>query len=130
MIINIQSTESLPIAARTCYSDTYIDIQPGEIYSFVVDHSKDYWSDWYKRVDGNGWDAWYVIDRWKRVSGYPIFYLMGCIDKDDQSAFGIGNGPVRWTAPRSGQLYFFANDYPMMYWNNKGQITINISRIQ
>lgn len=78
---------------------------------------------------GEGWDAVFVNNRWKRVPDKPLFYLCGCLDEDDGVAFGIGNELNGWISPSEGMLSFFANDYPIMYFNNWGKLQLKITRL-
>ena len=91
------------------------------------------WQDASITCDANGHDAARL--RWVRFlmrakgDGITWFTLIGAIDRDASSFFAIGDG-TRWPlgaiAAKSGQLFCFANDAPLMYWNNHGAVTLQV----
>ena len=62
-----------------------------------------------------------------RAGGEPWFRLMGEIKGDPRTAFPIGAGCTR-TFDRAGTLVAFANDSLSGYANNKGAVTLKLSR--
>ncbi len=72
------------------------------------------------------------LRRFLRAPGRPYLELLGCFDKRLETVFPIGGGHAEWTAPQSGRLYVFANDWggvliPWGYGNNDGVIALFIS---
>jgi hypothetical protein len=54
------------------------------------------------------------------------FTLIGALDRDPSTQFPIG-ACRSWTAPRAGELTCFANDVPLMYWNNRGSVHLTVT---
>ena len=54
--------------------------------------------------------------------------VIGCIDRDINSAFAIGEA-VEITAPKSGRLWCFANDVRGAYGNNTGSVELFVERL-
>lgn len=70
----------------------------------------------------------------RRVNRASWFEMCACPGFDDDDAFPIGRGQHAtnpWTAPRSAPLAFFANDclFPNKYGNNRGSISVTVTRI-
>jgi hypothetical protein len=67
-----------------------------------------------------------AFEPFRRVRSAPWFALIGAIDKDMDTAFMIGrNTHIKIT--KTGVLTCFANDVPIMYWNNKGSLTLSVA---
>jgi hypothetical protein len=58
------------------------------------------------------------------------FELTGELPADSKKLFRIGAHRADWTSPRSGQLVAFANDWSGRYHNNKGCVTLVITRVR
>lgn len=91
------------------------------------------WRDAWIKCNANGYDRSYL--EWAKstlrcnTQGARWFTLVGAIDQATDSFFPIGDGSRwadGWQAPRTGKLYAFANDAPLMYWNNRGAITLEV----
>lgn len=117
---------------------TGVCVQVGQQYSFSVSGK---WKDWFFVCDHLGWGHG-LITRLSRVPGEPFFRLCGSVGKDDRAAFAIDTTrpwtvPVRTSAADDSQLYLFANDIRLMYWNNcaldkaqGGPMLVTISRLR
>ena len=118
----------LSLSSRDYYSKSRLEVKHNEQYTFKVDTTGPRWWDMVIPTYGEGWDAIFVSDRWKRLTEKPLFYLCGCINEDDPLTFAIGNNLENWQPRQNGNLSFFANDYPAMYFNNWGRIKLKIIR--
>jgi hypothetical protein len=98
------------------------DVKQGQKYDFLASGT---WIDWWIETDADGYEKpWLAPFRAaRRAPREPWFALVGTIDKDLSTAFGIGS-KLSWTAPKTGTLWCFANDVAWMYWNNKGAIDL------
>ena len=65
-----------------------------------------------------------------RFPSARYFTLIGCIDEDDTVANCFAAGASHeFTAQKTGNLFFFANDVDYAYWNNSGSVSVTISEI-
>jgi hypothetical protein len=64
-----------------------------------------------------------------RYPGPKVFQLVGSIDCAPDQMFVIGKQLSQYTAPKSGTLTCFANDFDFMYWNNWGWIQLEVTRL-
>jgi hypothetical protein len=116
------------IKARKPWNDTGIPLQKGGVYQIDADGR---WNDFYKRCGPAGYSSTNALlriaERSRRVTDQPWFMLIGAIDKEH--CFPIGCHLVL-TAPRSGNLFCFANDVRMMYWNNFHSITLSVRLLE
>ena len=46
-----------------------------------------------------------------------------------ETFFSVGSGPRTFLANYTGELLCFANDADSLYWNNRGAITVTVSRV-
>lgn len=114
-------------------------VQAGKAY---VVTARGEWRDWVICTDARGFDSTWVM-RWgearRRHPEARWFALVGVITatttppEDDQHALvkPIDLSPylapgVPWISPASGTLFVFANDMPSMYWNNHGEIRVQL----
>ena len=63
----------------------------------------------------------------RRAPLNPWFALIGAYERNNQTQFEIGT-KREVTAVRSGRLTCYANDLPLMYWNNSGSVTLRVTR--
>ena len=86
------------------------------------------WVDWFIKSGPEGYDRfWLRPFKWTaRVPDADWFTLVCCIDRDLSSAFIVGPEIDCYIPSRDGELYFFANDAPFAYWNNKGHVEVEI----
>lgn len=121
-------TELEPGAMATissiCPSERYfpsgVIVTPGATYQISAEGV---WKDGWVTVGARGWRG-LLLEAWNRLPWKPFFLLGGSIGQHDQNAFAIGQARC-WSAPSSlhniadRQLYFFANDWPSKYQNNR-----------
>ena len=101
-------------------------VSPGETWSFSASGL------WTNGVIHCGPDGYrnFLADALQftpRAAGEPWFRLMGEIKGDPRTAFPIGAG-CTLTFDRAGTLVAFANDSLNGYANNKGAVTLKLSR--
>jgi hypothetical protein len=91
------------------------------------------WTDWYIDTDADGYSN-ALVDLQKKNLRYPdalFFTLIACVDdggpEDTHKCEAAGTSST-WVVPTAGELYFFANDVPSMYWNNKGAVRLTINQ--
>ena len=133
------ATESRTIRVdpRELHVPTGITLKPGQHYTFTATGK---WKDWFKTCDHRGWHHGWMT-RFARVKGAPLFQLCGAIGRDDRNLFVIDTSQP-WTVPDNlpagddQQLYLFANDWRMMYLNNRelppeegGPMRVTITRV-
>jgi hypothetical protein len=53
---------------------------------------------------------------------------MGSIGQRDAGAFGIGARLDAWQPADAGELFCFANDVGLAYWNNSGTVRLTVRR--
>lgn len=128
--LEVEEQVSLSISCREYYSIVRLEIKQDEQYTFKVDTQGPRWWDMVIPTYGEGWDSILVTDKWKRLPGKPLFYLCGCMNDDDRQAFTIGNYLERWSSTQDGMLSFFANDFPVMYFNNWGKLHLIVKRLK
>ena len=72
-----------------------------------------------------------AVESRRRCPQANWFELIGAIGEDDKRLFRIGRGgsEATYRAPRSGDLYAFANDLPGLYGNNRGELEATVKRV-
>lgn len=119
-----------PVPAGDPWFKPSVQLHAGERYFF---RASGQWFDWYTPHSASGEDSpslafAHPMLRCKS-EGATWFTLIGSIEKDTDSFFVIGDGlrwPTGWVAPASGQLYCFANDVRIMYFNNSQAIQLEV----
>jgi hypothetical protein len=122
-----QSTTCLVSAQRLC-NNTLLLVRAGENYRFKVNPPNN-WSDWGKPSSADGYGSTFFQKPWEHGRVIPSanwFALCGEISQNDR--FVIGSGPHDYLCRSTGPLFLFANDHPLFYWNNSGQISVSIMR--
>ena len=119
-----------PIAACRRWVDTPVLVESGRRYAFSASGR---WRDASIECDADGHDAaklrWLKWLMRYRGEGAVWFTLIGAVDRDPATMFAIGTGKRLargWLAPRSGKLCCFANDACCMYWNNHGEVRLEM----
>jgi hypothetical protein len=122
------------IAADRRWVETPVVVEAGNRYFFKATGR---WWDASIECDADGHDdpkvRWMKFLLRYRGQSANWFTLIGCVEKDAASMFGIGTGdrlPDGWAASKSGRLYCFANDAWFMYWNNRGAVQLEIFRLR
>ena len=129
---------TLKIKAESYWNASGLILKKGETYNFEVKKVLD-WKDWGKPANAEGWDEQetgikLAARSLAREPDKGYFYLMGAIRGSCydglicEELFPIGKGTT-FKAPADGEFCSFANDIPLMYWNNDGSIILTISRI-
>lgn len=118
----------IPIPAKCCCLDSKFDVREGVEYRLRTEGT---WIDLNPPAVDAGGDpnpdpglVRSLAAFAKRVPSAPYMALLGKIG--DGKWFVIGNAESL-VAERSGRLYCCANDVPGFYWNNKGEIKLEIS---
>jgi len=69
-------------------------------------------------------------EAFRRVPEAKWFQLIATIGRSAKARIVVGSSLTDFLPPFPGRLYFFANDLPWMYWNNKGMLAVRVTRIQ
>lgn len=125
--MDINECQSISITSRDYWNNTGIILQEGFTYDFKAEGI---WTDWFIQCNADGFSKWYrgLLGRYKRSKHDNWFALMGCINKEN--IFLIGTEKKEFMAPMTGELFCFANDISWAYRNNKGSLTLTITRIK
>jgi hypothetical protein len=115
------------IHARERWNDTGIDVAAGRHYRLAA---RGTWRDWGTPHGPAGGPsnslALRLTEGLRRAPAENWFALMGALDRDTATTFLIG-AAREWTAPRDGRLFCYANDVWLMYFNNDGAVTLDLS---
>jgi len=116
------------IHAACLWNDTGIMLEAGRRYDFVAEGC---WIDLViaSGPEGNAGPVWAqrLVAHRLRAPGQPYFTLIGALDRDPATIFPIGAQLSGWAPPRTGQLTCFANDVPLMVWNNRGSVRLTVA---
>lgn len=116
-------TRTVEIHAATYNNATDVLLQPGVTYQFRAAGT---WCDASIECGPDGYDTPKLrFVRWMRRSRRnQWFALMG---HAGGQTFLIGSAATI-TATEAGELFCYANDVPLMYWNNTKSVTLTIVR--
>jgi hypothetical protein len=130
-------SKTIQVDPREYHVPTGIILKSGQRYAFTATGE---WKDWTKTCDHRGWHHGWMT-RFARVKGASLFQLCGAIGKNDRTLFAIDTRQT-WTVPDAlptdddQQLYLFANDWRIMYFNNRelppeegGPMRVTITRV-
>lgn len=129
--MKLGETASVCVRADTRWNDSGIDLVPGCDYSFIVPNGET-WTDWTEACGPDGYKSTPLLRFWeefRRVREADWFTLIGTIGRSARPPIIIGSKLLNFPPPYPGRLYLFANDVWCMYWNNKGQIDLKVTRI-
>lgn len=123
-------TTTITVSARDKKGgDVILEVAPGESYSFKVPEGQQ-WKDWYIDSDAEGYPKKQFFPE-PRLSGVNYFCLCGLLESGSStSLFKIGKELPAYEISAEGRLYYFANDFKFAYWNNKGVMQLNVTRIK
>lgn len=123
----LNESKTCLIYAENEWNHTGVILVKGCLYSFETEKGAS-WKDWFISTGPDGFTKWYLawVAGMKRVPNQRWFALIGTYNKE--SPFLIGSGMKQLEAQRTGELVCFANDLKGFYWNNKGALTLKISR--
>jgi hypothetical protein len=115
-----------------------VHLLKGHKYRFKIEPG-DTWEDGGIECGPDGWESedlpWYkegvvqFAERFRRLPDANWFALVGALDDEDNNLFFIGDGNDEFSAPRSADLYLFANDISSKYDNNEGWLVVEITRV-
>jgi hypothetical protein len=128
--LHVDETAYVCVYANQLWNDSGIDVGWGERYTFRVPNGEK-WINGGQICGADGYPSTWLKRPWeclRRVPEAHWFKLIGAIGRSVKSRIIVGEGLSDLLAPSAGHLYFFANDLPWMYWNNKGQIPLRITR--
>ena len=130
--LQLNETAQIAICARPWWNATGILLEAGSNYRFSCDLSQQ----WFDASIPSGADGYIsknvlqsMTEKLRRVPVENWFVLMGAIDKDSSTTFRIGSMLNSYSPSKTGQLYCFANDLWLFYFNNSGALSILITRI-
>jgi hypothetical protein len=140
--LKIGETQTIQVYANLQYNRSGVLLEKGAKYIFNVPPNQK-WVDASIACDEKGWDrdtqALGLKEIFIRLSEgkrrYPSakwFELIGAIGANDDHLFPVTTylfGNNDFVPTLDGELYLFANDLNRMYGNNRGFITVKISRV-
>lgn len=115
------------VPARPRWVDTGVQLIPGETYQFSATGT---WQDRNIAAGPEGYASRNGLMRfaelWRRMANAPWFALIGSIGQDPENLFVIA-ASVTYSPPETGTLNCLASDVPLMYFNNKGSISLTVT---
>jgi hypothetical protein len=114
-----------------CYwNPSRIELEKGALYSLDVGADQR-WSDGCIDADSSGYERWWLaaFKPFRRVPSAAWFALIGTVGRQPAARCAVGKS-CQWLAPATGELVCFANDVPIMYWNNRGSILVKVKKLQ
>src|SRR4051812_10379488 len=130
--MRIGQTAYVCVHANKLWNDSGVDVVSGQSFAFTVPGSER-WTDWKTPCDADGYDSNQLMRPWetlRRVPGARWFKLICTIGRTIRSPIVVGSQLLDFLPPFPGRLYLFANDIPLMYWNNHGMIAVRITRLK
>lgn len=128
MKLEINQSQVLKIDPSEEWTDTEIDIAPGEKYIFTTTGT---WFDFYIPCSANGYPGKLLVrdETKKRVPHQNLCALMGALDYNEAGSFLIGVS-LEKTFLSEGRLFCFANDVRGNFFrrNNWGSVRLEIKR--
>jgi len=125
------------VSASCKWNSSGVTLRAGESYRIEPTPVGQTWKDAMITCGPSGWDgasggffsrALLPLLRVKKLGGHTMRYhsLIGCVGKSLDHAFLIGDGCAVRPAV-DGELFAFANDAWLLYWNNQGEIAVTVS---
>lgn len=131
--LGIGDSETFLVNSREFWNESGIYVEKSARYDLRVAPSGQTWSDgklFPQVCTAEGFSNWllapFVFLKRHRPSKW--FCLIGCINKQQESFFEIGETKT-YLATESGELLCFANDAPNHYKNNNGSLVLKITRL-
>ena len=113
------------------YNHTGILLARSGTYSLAVDPKEQWYdaqnpcnADGYPSIGGMRYFGWA-----RRIPGENWFKLIGYMGTGPTPPFAIGTLLPTFTPASDGELICFANDAYVMYWNNRGSVTLSVTRL-
>ena len=128
--MNVGETTYISVQADKLWNDSGVHVIPGQTYDFVVPESEK-WIDWHIPCGADGYPSTPLLRPWEELRRVPLanwFQLIGTVGRSTKPPILIGSRLFNFLPPFPGRLYFFANDLAWMYWNNKGNIAVRLTR--
>ena len=123
--------KEVKIKANQYYNRTKVRLEKGAKYTFEV-LGDPTWTDAFIKSSAEGDSRkgflFRFFNRWLRLRDVKWFKLLGSIGLSDDTVFEIGAKLSNFEVANEGELVCFANDIPFFYWNNRGEITLKITR--
>ncbi len=140
-LLKLNESRSVEVLAGARYTDTGILIKKGNQYVFSFDGE---WRDGDITCSGEGWTladvrkgplelVMKVTQPMRRVKDAKWFELIGSLGRSNRDQIRIGNGQYSseetpFVATSTDALFLYPNDLMHMYWNNRGAISVTITR--
>jgi hypothetical protein len=129
ILLETGQSVTVPVTARRPWNNTGVRVGAGQLYDLEATGS---WQDGCEKPCGPSGHAsgklmLRLTERLRRVPDQDWFTLIVAVDARPP-LFPAGSR-CTWRAPRAGLLTCFANDVPLMYWNNSGTISLTIKRV-
>lgn len=122
--------KSIPVFARLRWNTTGLLIRPGERY--LVTATEEIWSDWRIASTAAGQPGVGIQKLFRPFVRCPTaqwFQLVAAVGCSHDQLFDVGMaGRVTLKDEHEGELLFFANDVSLAYFNNSGQIHVDVLR--
>jgi len=137
--LELHDTITVKVVAERKYNWSGIQVEEGNKYLFEADGI---WFDASIDCDASGWET--EILGWvkealvrkfednRRCPDARWFELIGAYGDNDNDLFRLGeavNG-VELSAKKTAPLWLFANDLSYKYGNNRGEISVKITRVE
>jgi hypothetical protein len=127
--LNVGESTTVDVNAKPKWNDAAITLRKGERYSFAA---SGIWNDASIQCGPEGYEnsspLFRIVERFRRAPKARWFELIGSIGRSGSDVFAIGRGGGL-NVTDNGRLYFFANDLPLMYYNNSGYVQVRVTRI-
>ena len=129
--IRVGHTAHVCVYANQRWNDSGIDVFPGQIYNLATPAGESWAGS--KICSADGYQSDLLMRPWevfRRAPEAKWLQLVGTIGRSIKARIVVGSSLTDFLPPFTGRLYFFANDLPWMYWNNKGVLAVRVTRIQ
>lgn len=128
--MSIGETAYVCVYANKAWNDSGIDVSWGQRYTFRV-HESEKWARRRRICGADGYpSSWLTrpLETLRRVPEGKWLQLIGAVGYSIKSAIIVGEGLADLLILFPGRLYFFANEFPWMYWRNQGIIAVRVTR--
>jgi hypothetical protein len=122
--------KNIPVFARLRWNSTGLLIRPAEQY--LVTATEELWTDWCISSTAAGQPGVGIQKLFRsfvRFRTAQWFQLVAAVGRSHDQLFDVGMaGRVTLGDGHEGELLFFANDVSLAYFNNSGQIHVDVLR--
>jgi len=117
------------VNSRLKWNSTSEELRSGSRYVIVVDHTYE-WRDARRHCGADGWQSAVLrpVHFTKRNRSANWLALVAMIGEDEAFVFPEGQC-IEIEPSYDGHLRFYANDASFMYWNNSGELRVEILTI-